>query len=126
METKPTLLLVEDEPDLRDALGEYLEACGFAVTVAATAADAWNEAGAHEPQIVLCDLSLPDQRGDAFLVGFHQVFPRPLLFVHSGDSQFCPSDDLVGCGVTTDRVFTKPADLPLLVKKLQDCLLLPG
>ena len=30
------LLLVEDEPDLREALGEYLEACGFSVTAVFT------------------------------------------------------------------------------------------
>ena len=88
------LLLVEDEPDLREALGEYFDACGFSVLEAGSAKEAYAVAATREPQIVLSDLSLPDCRGDAFLGEFHSRYPKCLLYVHSGDSSFVPSPTL--------------------------------
>lgn len=112
------LLLVEDEPEIREALGEYLEACGFVVTLAPDAHTGLAEALAGGPQVVVCDLSLPDQRGDAFLVDLHRVLPDALLYVHSGDAGFTPSAELVAVGVSTDHVFIKPADLTEMVDRL--------
>ena len=120
MDTQPArLLLVEDEPDLRDALTEYFEACHFQVTGVSTAAEALEAAQKETPHILLSDLSLPDQRGDLFLQEFHGVHPRCLLYIHSGDSSFLPSAELQDCGLTLDHVFCKPADLAQLVRKLR-------
>ena len=114
-----SLLLVEDEPDLREALAEYLQACGFAVTAVATATEAFASARFHAPQILLTDLTLPDRRGDSYLEEFHQAHPECLLYVHSGDSSFVPSPSLIGCGLTSDHVLSKPADLSAMVKKFR-------
>lgn len=117
-----TLLLVEDEPDLREAVGEYLEAFGFQVTQAATAQEALAAASRSCPRLVLTDLTLPDLRGDAFLETFHSRFPGCLLYVHSGDSSFVPSPYLRAAGLTPDHVFCKPADLGNLAAKLRSDL----
>lgn len=114
---EPTLLLVEDEPDLREALEEYLKACGFAVTTAGSARQAYALAADTPPHIVMADLSLPDERGDAFLVGFHNLYPQALLYVHSG-SNFTPGPALVACGVSKAHVFTKPANLGEMAQRL--------
>jgi DNA-binding response OmpR family regulator len=113
------MLLVEDEPDLREALGEYFEACGFAVTSVATAAEALTAAVRLKPSLLLTDLSLPDRRGDSFLAEFHLAFPACLLYVHSGDSSFVPTPELVACGLTRDHVMSKPADLGEMVAKFR-------
>ena len=113
------LLLVEDEPDLREALAEYLGACGFAVDAVSTAAGAFASAQTRPPRILLTDLTLPDRRGDSYLQEFHELHPDCLLYVHSGDSSFVPSPPLVGCGLTGDHVLSKPADLTQMVKKFQ-------
>ena len=118
MDDPVSLLLVEDEPDLKEALEEYLGACGFSVTSAETAKEAFLSAEVTPPRIVLSDLSLPDARGDAFLAEFHQRHPGCLLYVHSGDSSFVPSPGLRAAGLTDDHVFAKPADLSLMVVKL--------
>ena len=113
------LLLVEDEPDLREALSEYLEACGFMVTGVATAAEALQSAASQPPTIVLSDLSLPDRRGDAFLEEFHSRWPKALLYIHSGDSLYHPSGALQASGLTLDRVFSKPCDLSSMVARFR-------
>lgn len=118
------ILLVEDEPDLREALGEYLEACGFAVDAVATAAEALQAARIRLPRIVLTDLSLPDRRGDSFLEEFHSHWPESLLYIHSGDSTFVPSGALRASGLTQDRVFSKPCDLSAMVARFRSDLVL--
>lgn len=119
MDRNVSLLLVEDEPDLREALGEYFEACGFSVTAVATAKDALMAAGGQQPAILLTDLSLPDRRGDAYLEEFHQAHPLCLLYVHSGDSTYVPSESLVACGLTPDHVLIKPSDLKSMVARFR-------
>jgi two-component system KDP operon response regulator KdpE len=113
------LLLVEDEPDLREALEEYLQACGFVVTAVGTAAEALAAAGIGDPRIVLTDLSLPDRRGDLFLEEFHRRWPQVLLYVHSGDSAFVPSRLMMDWGLTGDHVFAKPCDLSVMVAQFR-------
>ena len=112
-----TILIVEDEPDLREALGEYLEACGFAVTAVGTAREALGTISGLPPRILLTDLILPDRRADSFLEEFHLNFPGCLLYIHSGDSSFVPGGTLQGCGLTLDHVFPKPFDLAEMVAK---------
>lgn len=123
MELDVALLLVEDEPDLREALQEYLEACGFAVKAVATASEALQSATLSPPQIVLTDLSLPDRRGDSFLEEFHTNWPQTLLYIHSGDSTFVPSDRLKASGLTLERVFSKPCDLSAMVARFRSDLI---
>jgi len=113
------LLLVEDEPELRDALGEYLEACGFLVQVASTAGEALLSTWGTPPQILLTDLSLPDLRGETFVPEFHRRHPECLLYVHSGDSEFVPNPTLVACGLTQDHVLSKPTDLGAMVARFR-------
>ena len=120
--TAVPLLLVEDEPDLREALEEYLDACGFSVQAVPTAAGALASARGRPPRILLTDLSLPDRRGDSFLEEFHRDFPDCLLYVHSGDSSFTPPPSLVACGLTQDHVLAKPADLGEMVARFHNDL----
>ena len=57
------LLVVEDEPDIRQVLRVTLEANGYRVVEAATAARAEIEARSHKPDLLLVDLGLPDRDG---------------------------------------------------------------
>ena len=56
-------VVVEDDPDLSDAIGRSLELAGFDVTVARTGEDALAAVDARKPDLVTLDLSLPDVDG---------------------------------------------------------------
>jgi two-component system, cell cycle response regulator DivK len=56
---RPLVLLVEDQPELRQLYAEHLVLSGFTVIEAADGADAIARTGAHAPDVVLMDLSLP-------------------------------------------------------------------
>jgi CheY-like chemotaxis protein len=57
------LLLIEDHVDLANTTAEYLGLFGLNVQIASTGYQALEAATAFQPQIVLCDLSLPDMSG---------------------------------------------------------------
>ena len=67
----PTVLLVEDDRELRSTLVQALSVEGYTVATAASVADARAQAAHRRPDrpmdIVLLDLSLPDGDGETLL-----------------------------------------------------------
>jgi CheY-like chemotaxis protein len=57
------LLLVEDNLFFAEATAEYLQSLGLDVLIAGNAQDALQAVRSFRPEIVLCDLSLPDMSG---------------------------------------------------------------
>ena len=57
------VLIVEDEPDIRDLLVFHLERDGYQVVKARSGADALRQAQASPPDLVLLDLMLPEMDG---------------------------------------------------------------
>ena len=62
-----TVLLVEDDQRVRDALVRALRGLGHVVFPVGTALDALREAAEHEPDLVVLDLGLPDLDGASAL-----------------------------------------------------------
>jgi two-component system KDP operon response regulator KdpE len=60
------ILVVDDDPDERQALQVRLKACGYDVHYAANGAGAISEARKHRPDLIVLDLGIPD--GDGFVV----------------------------------------------------------
>lgn len=57
------VLLVEDHADLAAAMGEFLRSEGLDVQTALSGSEALDVAAAFKPQLILCDLNLPDMNG---------------------------------------------------------------
>ena len=57
------VLLIEDHPDLAVATAEFLEAIGLDVRTALSGHEALEIAATFEPQLLLCDMNLPDMSG---------------------------------------------------------------
>jgi CheY-like chemotaxis protein len=91
--SSPLVLLVDDEPDVRRAVGERLTASGFEVVTAVDAATGRREAtrlaGAGRRFVLVADLGLPSLKGNTFRGGLDVVRhaaslrprPRTLLMV---------------------------------------------
>jgi CheY-like chemotaxis protein len=62
-----TVLVVEDDPHMRDALERMLALSGYAVSAVASANEALSYlASRPAPRLILLDLGLPDIQGEAF------------------------------------------------------------
>jgi len=63
----PYILVVDDEPDIRQLVSEILEDEGYQVEMAEDAASAKKKKLQHEPQLILLDIWMPDTDGITLL-----------------------------------------------------------
>ena len=115
-----TVLVVEDEEDIRDLLRRYLERAGLAVLVAGTGAQALGELGRSAPDLVLLDLGLPDIDGTEVLRAAVPGTPVVVLTARTS-----PADRIAGLGAGAADYVVKPFSPTELVLRVLAVLGLP-
>jgi DNA-binding NtrC family response regulator len=80
----PRVLVVEDEPRLRDLLSDVLPDMGFACSAARTAEEAINIMAADPREIAIVDLNLPGMEGMEFFGLVRQRWPRTQVIILTG------------------------------------------
>ena len=79
---RPVILVVEDEPALREILSDMLERFDYDARLAGTAADAYALAAAEHPNAILLDINLPDATGTQTLDELRVLRPDvPIIIV---------------------------------------------
>jgi two-component system OmpR family response regulator len=114
------LLVVEDEPNIRELLATSLRFAGFEVHVAADGATALKQAATHQPDLVVLDVMLPDMDGFTVtrkLRDSGRVLP--IVFVTARDSV---EDKIKGLTVGGDDYVTKPFSLEEVVARIRAVL----
>lgn len=112
------ILLVDDDPMIRDCITAYLEDEGFSVTCAANAETALESIALIRPQVCISDLRLPGMNGEEFILKAHALCPAAGYLLHTG-MLYTLSDELRNIGMTDDDVLLKPLhDLSKLVHKI--------
>lgn len=114
-ETPGHVLLVDDEPGLREAVQAYLEDSGFMVRVASNAQAGWDLLQQQTPDILISDIMMPQVDGYAFLSQVRDD-PRfknlPVLFL---TARGMTSDRIQGYNAGCDAYLSKPFDPEELV-----------
>lgn len=109
------LLLVDDEPGLREAVQAYLEDSDFKVQVASNARDAWDILQKNPPDLVISDVMMPQVDGYQFLKQMRED-PRfkalPVVFLTARGMK---SDRIQGYQAGCDAYLPKPFDPDELV-----------
>ena len=110
------LLLVEDNAVLAEATAEYLKLSGLDVFIAGDGKDALQAVGVFRPEIILCDLRLPDISGLDLLQAFrlNPDTEDAVLALHLAVSEV----DLHEANAQIDLFLSKP-----LTKEKIQCLL---
>ena len=80
-ESRPTILIVEDEPEIRRFLRASLGAEGYRVVESATGRRGVIDAGTHKPDLVIIDLGLPDLDGIAVVKRIREWSTVPILIL---------------------------------------------
>ena len=106
-ETTPTatVVIVEDEPAIADALAARLRAEGFAVEVARDGPCGVELCERIAPDLVVLDVMLPGIDGHEVCRRIQRDRPVPVLMLTALDAE---TDLLVGLGVGADDYMTKP------------------
>ena len=117
------LLLVDDEPGVREAVKEYLqEVGGFTVQVASNANDAWQMLQQRTPDLVISDVMMPQVDGYQFLKKLRDD-PRfkalPVIFL---TARGMTADRIQGYEAGCDAYMPKPFDTDELIALVKNLL----
>jgi DNA-binding response OmpR family regulator len=105
MMTPMTVLVVDDEPMVREVLARYLSADGFTVNLAADGAEAIMRFEADRPDLVLLDLMLPKIDGYEVFRQIRERSPTPVIMLTARGNE---TDRIVGLDLGADDYVTKP------------------
>ena len=113
------VLLVDDEAALREPLAEYLIRQGFAVTQAASAAQARSHLRGQTPDLVLLDIMMPGEDGLSLCRHLAESRSIPtILLTAKGEA----TDRIVGLEIGADDYVVKPFDPRELVARIRSVL----
>jgi DNA-binding NtrC family response regulator len=79
--SQPSILVVDDEPIIRDSLAEFLGQEGFSVTACGSAEEALRRAPNTAFAVALCDVQLPGMNGVALLDRLLKINPETLVLL---------------------------------------------
>jgi DNA-binding response OmpR family regulator len=114
---RASVLVVDDEPTIRDVVSRYLVRAGYETVVAATGQDALRHAGRGRPDVVVLDLMLPDLDGLEVMRRLRQhdrSRTAIVLLTARGEE----SDRVVGLRLGADDYVVKPFSPTELVARV--------
>lgn len=114
-ETTGQVLLVDDEPGLRDAVQAYLEDSGFKVRAASNAQEGWDLLQQQTPDVLISDIMMPQVDGYAFLAQVREDIRFKGLPVVFLTARGMTSDRIQGYNAGVDAYLSKPFDPEELV-----------
>ena len=113
------IAIVEDEPDLRDAVAEYLGANGYDV-VTAENADAMRDLVKTQAfHLAILDIAMPGEDGLSLGRWLRQQAPMGIIYATAAGS---PIDRIVGLELGADDYIVKPYELRELLARVRSVL----
>ncbi|API57461.1 DNA-binding response regulator (plasmid) [Rhizobium leguminosarum] len=109
------VLIIEDEPATRDLMHRYLRREGFRTVDAPNAKIGLEHHQKLKPDLVLLDITLPDQNGYEVLAEIRHLGNTPVILV-TGRREVI--DELQGFRVGSDDYITKPFHPDVLVARV--------
>ena len=116
-EGKKRLLIVDDDPPIRDLLMRVGARAGFDTETARDGEEAFEKLGKHDYDIIIVDLMMPRVSGFQLIEKISTLDPRPTVIVSTAlmNGDLARLDDSM-----IRRVIRKPFDLDTVAKALID------
>jgi two-component system OmpR family response regulator len=83
------ILVVDDEPIIADTLAAILNHAGFTSTAVYSGTDAVRKAIRLKPEVVICDVIMPDMTGIAASIEIQKALPACKILLFSGQFATC-------------------------------------
>ena len=110
------ILIVEDNKEISELLGDFLKKEGFTVSVASTGEEALTKFGKYGAKIVLLDIMLPGMDGYAVCSEIRTNSNVPIFILSAKTDK---NDKLNGIILGADDYIEKPYDIDLLIAKIK-------
>lgn len=118
----PKILIIDDEKDVRDVVGEFLQTMGYDVIFAENGMEGLKAAKKNLPQLVLIDALMPKMNGTevcSFLKKDPVTAPIPVLFL-TGQAKLGDAELAFAGGA--QGYITKPVDFTRLLAKVKSLI----
>jgi DNA-binding response OmpR family regulator len=115
----PRILVVDDEPELRRVLAEYLTKHGFAMRTAAGGKELDAQLGEKAADLLILDINMPGENGLSIARRVRAGSDVPILMLTAADEVV---DRVVGLEIGADDYVTKPFDLRELLARIRTIL----
>ena len=116
---KPLILIVEDDPPIRNLITTTLKTNDYRYLVAANGETAILEASSHNPDIVLLDLGLPDMDGLEILRQLREWSSLPVVVVSARSHE---RDKVTALDQGADDYLTKPFGTAELLARVRTAI----
>lgn len=118
-----TILCIEDETEIRTLVVEELEDAGFKTLQASNGREGLEMILAKWPDIVICDITMPEMDGHQVLAEIQLNHPAlsnvPFIFL----TALADKDNLIaGLQEGAADYLTKPIDFDILLAKITGCV----
>ncbi len=100
-----TVIVVDDEREIAELIGLYLENDGYEVKKFLTGAEALEFIGHTEPALAVLDVMLPDTDGFALLRRIRETHSFPVIML---TARVTDADKILGLTMGADDYITKP------------------
>jgi DNA-binding response OmpR family regulator len=120
MGTNHSILIIDDEPNLRRSLGLILQRAGYNITTASNAAEAIQllHAGAYD--LTFLDIKLPDQNGIHLLPQLKDLFPEMPILILTAHASLDTAIGAVRLGARD--YLLKPIDPETILNRVENIL----
>jgi CheY-like chemotaxis protein len=112
---KHTILVVDDEPSIRNSVAMILRASDYEVSMATNGFDALLQMRSAVPDVIISDLSMPQMSGFEFLSVVRRRFPEISVVATSGAYQYGES---IPGGVIADAFYSKGRSDPAAMLRM--------
>ena len=119
MSSNSTILVADDEPEIREMLREYLSSHGFQVTAVEDGAALRAHMAESPSDLVLLDIAMPGEDGISLARHLRETYRCGIIMVTASDTVV---DRIVGLEVGADDYVSKPFDLRELLARAKSVL----
>ncbi|HUN47949.1 MAG TPA: response regulator, partial [Stellaceae bacterium] len=116
---RKSVLLVEDDPEIRSLLGDFLTREGFAMALAEDGEEMDRALKRGLPDLVILDLMLPDEDGLSICRRLRARSSVPILFLTAKSDD---TDRIVGLELGADDYIAKPFNPRELLARIRAVL----
>ena len=116
----PRILIVDDEPNIRELLSTSLRFAGFGVRSVGNGAQTISAVLEEEPDLIILDVMLPDMNGFSVTKRLRSAgYTAPIIFLTAKDDT---EDKIEGLNVGGDDYVTKPFSLDEIIARINAVL----